>query len=134
MAITEWKYIALIITTNKSAGAALANIATKFPHEVNAEMGMFDNAIQLTPQAWAVELICTQGLVDIIDALMEGAPLSDPRISHLTGRGLNSALWGQAKNIIKADWYRLWQDDGSYTPDLNALNNFILAQGYQVAV
>lgn len=130
--ITEWKYMAQIITTNKAAGTQLAVLAAKFPGDPNSEAGTFEGVTQLSPQAWAVETPCTQAFVDVIDTLMADASIDDPRLAYLKDRGLTASLWGQAKQIIKAGWYQTWQEDGSYTLNPNALSDFIAAQGYVV--
>ena len=61
-----------------------------------------------------------------------GAAVDDPRLAYLVQRGLAASLLGQAKQIIKATHYRIWQPDGSYTPNPDALAQWIAANGYEV--
>lgn len=130
--ITEWKYVAIVISVNRSAGNSLASIAAKFPDDPNAELDTFTNGIPLSPQAWVIETSCTQSFVDLIDALNEDASIDDPRLQYLVDRGLTASIWGQAKQTIKATWYQVYQDDGSVTYDESALSTWVAANGYSI--
>jgi len=128
--MTNWKFIAAIITTNKTAGKQLAKLAATFPNDPGAEDGAFEDGYILTPQGYAMLVSCTQVFVDVLDALNEDVSVDDPRLAYLQSRGLTASLWGQAKQIIKSSYYQLWQEDGSYTPQENFLENFLTAEGY----
>lgn len=128
--ITEWKYLAVVITTNKTAGKQLAKLAAKFPDDPGSEDGAFEDGYILSPQGWVMQTPCTQAFVDVLDALTSNASIDDPRLAYLQDRGLTASLWGQAKQIIKADWYQMVQDDGTITPQENFLENFLTAEGY----
>ena len=130
MSVTNWKFIVVVITKNKQFGKQLAKLAATFPDDPGSEDLAFEDGYILDPQAWAMLTPATQKFVDAVTALTEDAPLDDPRIAYLASRGLTASLWAQAKNNLAVASYQLWQDDGTYTPQDNFLEDFITAQGY----
>lgn len=134
MNVTAFRWRVQIITTNRTAGEQLAILASPFPNDPNSERGTFtENGFTLSPQGWALETIATQAFVDVVAALMEGAPLEDPRLAYIVDRGLTASLWGQAKQIIKATWYEAITPEGEWQENPEALTQWITANGYTIA-
>lgn len=129
---TKWAFIAVIITDNKEFGKALAKMSAPFPDDPGAEDGAFDDSYILEPEAYVMQTPATQSFIDVLDALIEGADYEDPRLDYLKeeGRGLSRSVWGQAKTQLKAAYYRLWQEDGTQTPQANFMEDFLTAEGY----
>lgn len=142
---TEWQHIVGLIVTDQAIGDALARMAAKFPNDPGAEEGTFSKGTPLllasdpapaeaeeaVPKAWAAVVPATTAFVEVIHALLEDAPSSDPRISYLFDRGLTESLWETAKSIVKGKVHRLWQEDGTYTPQPSFLLDFIAESGYR---
>lgn len=134
MTVTKWRYVACIITKNKAFGKQLAKLAATFPNDPGAEDGAFEDGYQLSPQAWAMQTTCTQKFIDVLEALTTGASIDDPRLAYLKSRGLTASVWAQAKTNFSASWYRLWQDDGSYSEQPGFFEDFLTSQGYTYTV
>lgn len=131
--MTEYKYIAQLITTDRDVGNFLANLCATYPEDPGAELGTFDDSRQCSPQAWYAEVHCKKAFADVVMALKAGADYSSGELQYLRERGLTEQRWELAKTIIKADVYQYLQEDGSKTPNHYALTELATANNYTIA-
>lgn len=127
--ITEWKHRVLVICVNKTAGNGLARLAETFQADVQPDDETFTDLITTSPQGWAASIAARDEFVDVVDALNEDAPLSDPRLSVMVSRGLTASLWAQAKTILHMTHYQYWKEDGSQVEEMT-LEEFAASKGY----
>lgn len=117
--ITEWRYSAQVITTDKDAGDALYRIVRAFDSDPD---NVFE--IELNPQAWAVELRATATLVDLVETWNSGGypqPLLDSGVSEADIDALRSKVFIRYYDVYES---------GDAVIQPTALSDFITAKGY----
>lgn len=123
MVFTEWRYKALIITRNKTAGDSVYEMLRAFPNDPLPDSSIF--YVELSDGAWATEYSVKLSVKEAIDSLNDGeypALLQDNGMSNEDIDGIRS--------IITADCYDLHENGRPYAEKVNALDNFIADQGY----
>ena len=128
--MTDYIYSACLITTDKTAGNMLANMAAQYPSP-GAEICTFDDMLKCSPEAWYATLPCKESLKGVIEALNADADHSDERLAFLRDRGLTEELWALAKSVIVASVYQ-YIIDGKTATDPGALETLASAHGYTI--
>lgn len=138
--ITEWRFIALLITRNMEAGNELAHICASEPSDPLAELNTFNEWQRLalatdpaTPVAYYAEVACKATLHGVVQALKDGATYDDQRIAYLHERGLTAEKWAMAGSVfVAAESYQYIQDDGTKTGRPEAMKDLAAANGYVI--
>jgi hypothetical protein len=142
MKVTDWRFVALLITENPEAGNMLAHICASEPDDPEAELNTFNERQRLalssapeTAVAYYAEVACKSTLHGVVQALKSGAGYDDPRLDYLKAapRNLTPELWAMASGVfVAADSYQYIQDDGTKTPDHDAMTELAAAHGYVI--
>lgn len=133
MALTEYRYRVQLIAKDRNFANAMGKAVSPFHDKPGSDEAIFDSeqVVQLSPQAWALELPATQRFVDVLDAMAEDAPLSDPRLEYLASTGrINEANWGRAKTDFFHSYHLAWIDERTFVDQPDALDILIAANGY----
>lgn len=121
--ITEWRYKAQLITTNKGAGDQLYLALRAFPNDPAPAASMFD--IELSDGAWALEYSVKKTFADLVAEYNAGGY---PQALLDTGKSKSEI--DAMRSVIKVDCYDLYENNEQYKVKPNALNEFIAAQGF----
>ena len=121
--ITEWRFKALIIAKDRTAGDAMYEMLRAFPNDPMPEESMF--SVPLSDGAWACDLSVKENVKEAISELNLGLY---PEL--LLSKGKTTEEIDAIRNIIIANTYDLFPDGKTYTEQLDALDNFISANGY----
>lgn len=123
--ITEWRFVALLITTDRTIGDSLYGLLRAFPSDPLPEESAF--SIELSPNGYAASMLCKQSLIDAID---EYNSVGYPQA--LLDSGMTEIAVDAIRGVIKADYYDLYAT-GERVVDSDAMANFLSANGYSIA-
>lgn len=123
--ITEWRKVALIIVPSQEVGDNLYLALRAFQHDPTPDQSKFN--IQLNGGAYAAELLAKQSLADIVDDFNSGGYPAELQAS-MTNDEIDAL-----RTVVFADHYDLYPDNQTRTIQPNALDDFIIAKGFERA-